>query len=153
IDTQTAEPYIQLVSGLVIIAVALWMARTTWRHHTRAAHEHDHTHDHAHGPEIRRIETDEGAFILEIFEKDVSPRWRLLAVDGETPRASDVTVETERADGRRQTFAFILNGGVLESIEPISEPHDFMARLRLAHGDHTHDYDVMFAEHCHDDAL
>jgi nickel/cobalt exporter len=151
VATREIEPYLQLASGMIILSVAAWMALTTWRHHRRAAreHGHDHARDHAHGPEIRRIETDEGAFILEIFEHGVPPRWHLLAVDGSSPRAQDITVETERPDGRRQTFAFVDNGGILESLEPIPEPHAFTARLRIAHADHSHDYDVEFAEHDH----
>jgi nickel/cobalt transporter (NicO) family protein len=61
-----AEPYLQIVSGLLIIAVAGWMAWRNWRehrghaehsaahhdheHYDHESHEHDldHRHDHAH---------------------------------------------------------------------------------------------------------
>ncbi|TDR72015.1 nickel/cobalt efflux transporter [Paludibacterium purpuratum] len=44
---ESSEPYFQLVSAVMILAVACWMLWRTWReqHH----HEHDHPHDHAHG--------------------------------------------------------------------------------------------------------
>ena len=49
--TEAIEPWMQLVSGIVIIAVALWMMRQTFAEHTHHhghAHDHDHNHDHAH---------------------------------------------------------------------------------------------------------
>jgi nickel/cobalt exporter len=56
--TETAEPYLEIVSGLLILAVAAWMAWRSWserrrsgafgggRHHHRV---HDHHHDHRGG--------------------------------------------------------------------------------------------------------
>lgn len=42
-------------------------------------------------------------------------------------------------------------GGILESVDEIPEPHEFMARVSLGHGGHTHDYDLSFVEgHGHD---
>ena len=38
-------------------------------------------------------------------------------------------------------------------METIPEPHEFIARLRLMHGDHGHDYDVEFTEPGHRHAL
>lgn len=58
---------------------------------------------------------------------------------------------TERPDGSKQTFAFSDRGEYLESIDDIPEPHEFMARVKLAHGSHSHDYDLSFVEgHGHD---
>lgn len=45
-NAQTAEPWFQLLSGVIIIAIALWMLWRTWRE-TRGGHDHhDHEHDH-----------------------------------------------------------------------------------------------------------
>jgi nickel/cobalt exporter len=60
---------------------------------------------------------------------------------------------TERPDGSRRAFAFADRGEYLESLDEIPEPHEFMARLSLGHGGHTHDYDLSFVEvrdHGHD---
>ena len=46
-DAQTAEPWFQLLSGIIIIAIALWMLWRTWRE-SRGAHNHDHSHHHGH---------------------------------------------------------------------------------------------------------
>ncbi|WP_024693703.1 nickel/cobalt efflux protein RcnA [Pseudomonas syringae] len=68
LDAETTEPYFQLASSAVIIAIALWMLWRTWRGeqlykfesallshgHTGHGHEHDvdshdHEHEHEHG--------------------------------------------------------------------------------------------------------
>ncbi|KAA0945998.1 MULTISPECIES: nickel/cobalt efflux protein RcnA [unclassified Pseudomonas] len=70
LDAQTTEPYFQLASSALIIAIALWMLWRTWRgeqmfkfeqgddhhHGEHAGHSHDddlecqeHHHGHAHG--------------------------------------------------------------------------------------------------------
>ncbi|AHL33199.1 heavy metal transporter [Pseudomonas brassicacearum] len=60
LDAETTEPYFQLASSALIIAIALWMLWRTWRgervfrfeheheHHHHHDHDHDHDHDHAH---------------------------------------------------------------------------------------------------------
>ena len=65
-NTESFEPYFQIVSAVVIICIALWMLHRTWRERSRAKsnsrehhhhhhghshgdeHDHDHTHDHSH---------------------------------------------------------------------------------------------------------
>jgi len=45
-DAHTSEPWFQLISGVLIIAIALWMAWRTWKE--SQPHEHHHHHDHDH---------------------------------------------------------------------------------------------------------
>jgi nickel/cobalt exporter len=173
VDAATFEPYFQLLSAAIIVGIALWMLRRTWKDQQRAkaaagghAHGHDHSHDHGHahdddrrhrhgdrarGADIRRIDTGHGTIAIEVFEDGVPPRWRIRAERGHGWAAGDVTVVTERPDGTRQAFSFIDRGGYLESADEIPEPHEFMARISLGHGGHTHDYDLSFVEgHGHD---
>ncbi len=69
VDSEILEPYLQLASGVIIIAMALWMLWRTRReqrlaavadhshghdphhdhHHHDHGHGHDHGHDHGHG--------------------------------------------------------------------------------------------------------
>ncbi|MFA6966789.1 nickel/cobalt efflux transporter [Bosea sp. (in: a-proteobacteria)] len=65
VASETFEPYFQLASAGVIIALALWMLWRTWRdqhpatearhqshdhgHHHDHHHDHDHARDHGHG--------------------------------------------------------------------------------------------------------
>jgi nickel/cobalt exporter len=44
---EATEPYLQLASGLLILAVAIWMLWRTRRE--QAGHHHHHDHDHPHG--------------------------------------------------------------------------------------------------------
>ncbi|MBR0644939.1 nickel/cobalt efflux transporter [Plastoroseomonas hellenica] len=164
-DAESFEPYFQLASAAIIIAIAVWMLRRTWQDQQRAkaaagghVHGHDHPHsqghghDHrGHGEEIRRIDTGHGMVTVEVFEDGVPPRWRIHCQEGHAWRAGDLTVVTERPDGTRQAFAFADRGAYFESTEEIPEPHEFMARVSLGHGGHTHDYDLSFVEgHGHD---
>nr|WP_313533782.1 nickel/cobalt efflux transporter [Brucella anthropi] len=175
VDAETFEPYFQLASAVIIIGIALWMLWRTWQdqqaakaaaghshggHHGSHSHgdhghDHGHSHDHeghAHGEDVRRIDTGHGFIAVEVFEEGVPPRWRIRTERGHAWKASDVTVVTERPDGARQAFAFVDKGGFIESVDEIPEPHEFMARVSLGHGGHTHDYDLSFVEgHGHDD--
>ena len=49
-NTEAIEPYLQLVSGALIVMVAFWMMTQTWHHshHHHHDHEHGHGHDHHH---------------------------------------------------------------------------------------------------------
>lgn len=63
LDAETTEPYFQLASAALIIAIALWMLWRTWRgeqmfrfaqshdhhHHHDHDHHHNHHHEHDHG--------------------------------------------------------------------------------------------------------
>ncbi len=164
VDSTRLEPYLQIASAVIIVGIALWMMWRVRRDQTRsqaAAHHHDHDHAHGHGhghehgqavdpghghDDVRRIDTGHGVLALEIFETGVPPRWRIRSESGHGWAAKDVTVETERPDGRRQEFHFAERDGLLESLDEIPEPHEFIARLKLAHGHHSHDYDVAFVE-------
>ncbi|WP_343660217.1 nickel/cobalt efflux protein RcnA [Ralstonia sp.] len=152
-NAETTEPYFQVVSAVLIVAVAAWMMWRTWRS-THAAHDHDHHHhDHDHGhDEVQRIDTGHGVVQLAIFEDGVPPHFRLTreGTRGTAWSAEQVQIVTERPDGRRQTFRFVQRDGFLESEQSIPEPHAFVARLSLGSEHHRHDYDVTFTEHDHE---
>lgn len=50
-DARTAEPWFQLLSGIIIIVIALWMLWRTWRESRKEHGNHDHDNDHHHGHE------------------------------------------------------------------------------------------------------
>lgn len=57
LSTETAEPYFQLASGLIIIGMAAWMLWRAWRERRLADAHHDHHHDgrgHDNAHEQRR---------------------------------------------------------------------------------------------------
>src|SRR5574340_865550 len=149
-NAQATEPYFQVASGMLIVAVAAWLLWRTWRqqHACFHGHDHDHEHDHHHD-EAKRIDMGHGVVRLEVFEEGVPPRFRLYRESrhGHAWTADQVRIETERPDGSRQSFTFVARDGFLESEQEIPEPHEFVARLRLGHAHHSHDYDVEFVEH------
>ncbi|HYS62728.1 MAG TPA: nickel/cobalt efflux protein RcnA [Paraburkholderia sp.] len=154
-NAETNEPYFQIASAVLMIGVALWMIWRTWRQQRFAhtgEHNHDHDHDdHHHHDETKRIDTGHGTVRLEIFEDGVPPRFRLYREGrhGHSWSADQVRIETQRADGTRHTFTFVQKDGFVESEQEIPEPHEFIARLRLGHEHHSHDYDMEYVEHGH----
>jgi nickel/cobalt exporter len=166
VDAEAIEPYFQLASGLVIIAIALWMVWRVRRDHELArqaghGHGHDHLHghhDHAHHdhshhghshptvPDIRRIDTGHGVVSLELYEGGGPAVWRLRTESGPRWSAYDVKLTVERPDGGLRVFVFTDRGDYLQSIDAVAEPHEFMARLTLSHAGHSHAYDLAFLE-------
>lgn len=147
-DAETTEPYFQLASAIIISGVALWMLWRTWQDNRRSKTE-DHSHGHAAHNEMYRIDTGHGFMAVSIFEDGVPPQWRVKTESGHAWPAQDVSIETERPDGSKQIFSFVQKDGYLQSTDNIPEPHEFMARVKLGHGNHTHDYDIPFIEHEH----
>jgi nickel/cobalt exporter len=123
-DGEQSEAWFQIVSAVVIVGIAIWMAWRTWR-------EQNAEHDHHHHGEATRIQNAGAVLTLGIFEDGVPPRWRIEAGSGGLPRPEDVVLETLRPDGSRQSFTLIGKQGFLESREEIPEPHAFRARLSL----------------------
>lgn len=131
--------------GLAVNVASAWLLSRG------GGHDHAHGHSHAHGAEDHHdeplaIDTGNARLTLEVFEDGVPPRFRLRAQEGELPPVDGVTVDTERGDRRRQLFPFVARGDYLESIDPIPEPHEFMARVRIG----ADEYPLKFNEHDYD---
>lgn len=151
IAPEAFEPWLQLLSGVIIVAMALWMIWRVWddRRRAKLAAGDKHADHHRHDG-VRHVDTGHGTVAIEVAENGAPPRWRLRALAGRAWRAEDVVMTTERPDGIMQRFAFVARADHLESIDVIPEPHSFVARISLGHGDHTHHYDLTFAEnHAH----
>ncbi|WP_296217303.1 nickel/cobalt efflux transporter [Pseudomonas sp. UBA2684] len=147
LDAETTEPYFQLASAVIIIAIALWMLWRTWRGEQMWRFEEGD--DHHHHDEAQRIDTGHGRIELSIFEAGVPPRWRLKALSSHAWPAAEVSLLTTRHDGAAQQFRFVNRGDYLESVDEIPEPHEFTARLSLGQAGHSHDYDLEFREYSH----
>jgi hypothetical protein len=91
------------------------------------------------------VATSSGTLVLSIFEDGVPPRFRVHRADGAPLPAGDLSVETIRPDGARQTFRFADCGGYAQSIDDIPEPHAFTARLT----DGAEAHPLVFSEHEH----
>jgi cation diffusion facilitator family transporter len=129
--------------GLAVNIASAWLL-SSGEHH---GHSHDHGHVHAHEDddhdESHEIATAAGTVIVEIFEDGVPPRFRLRAETGLALTAQTSSVETVRPDGTRQLFVMKDEGGHLESVDEIPEPHAFTATVRIG----EQNYPIVFAEH------
>ncbi len=156
-SVETTEPYFQIASGIMIAGLAIWMFwRTRRDQHLAAAHEHEHEKEGPHGG--KKVDTGHGSMEVAVFETGVPPRFRLYFFNTQgreqsAAAASGVTVETVRPNGGSQVFQFDrkddATGSFLESTADIPEPHEFTAKVTLAHGNHAHTHPVLFSEADH----
>ncbi|MGB7976376.1 MAG: CDF family Co(II)/Ni(II) efflux transporter DmeF [Roseiarcus sp.] len=135
--------------GLAVNVASAWLLSGGGHHH---GHSHGHDHGHAHGAhdhhehdESHEIATASGAVRLEVFEDRAPPRFRIRAQTGPALTAQTTLVETVRPDGARQLFTMTDQGGYLESVAEIPEPHAFAANVRIG----QESYPVAFEEHEH----
>jgi nickel/cobalt exporter len=114
LDSETTEPYFQLASAALIVAIALWMLWRTWRgermfrfqqgddHHH---HDHDHHHHHHHHHEHDHGHPD--------------PKGLALSLEGyqdahEQAHANDIRRRfTNREVTTGQIIVFGLTGGLI----------------------------------------
>ncbi|MCP1455255.1 nickel/cobalt efflux transporter [Pseudomonas kilonensis] len=116
LDAETTEPYFQLASAALIIAIALWMLWRTWRgeqmfrfaqSHDHHHHDHDHDHDHDHH---HHHEHDHG---------HPDPKGLALSLEGyqdahEQAHANDIRRRfTNREVTTGQIIVFGLTGGLI----------------------------------------
>ena len=128
--------------------------------HAFGGHDHPHPDEHeqaeaGHGPRGGvLVDLGHGFVEITVFETGVPPEFRLFFYDAnKQPRAvpahATATIETVRPEGARQTFAFRVGDGFLQSTTDIPEPHEFRAIVGIAHGSHVHEHEVPFVEHDH----
>lgn len=153
-NAESTEPYFQLVSGIIIIALAVWIFwRTNRNMATETAQMHDHHHhDGPHGGEW--IKTGHGFIEVCVFEDNAPPRFRLHFYNtGKTPVAPPdshgIVLEAIRRNGERQRFAFSHKDEYLEADTELPEPHEFEAVLTIPHGEERGDYEFALEEHHH----
>jgi nickel/cobalt exporter len=149
-NAESVEPYLQLGSAVMILALATWMFFRTRRElHAAHHHHHGHGHDHAHS-ELFTLDMGHGKLELSVFEDGVPPVFQIRAPKGEhLPAAKEVSLETVRPDGTRQVFQFVAKKDFLESTVDIPEPHEFDVTVTLGHGHHHHTCRVEFREDEH----
>jgi cation diffusion facilitator family transporter len=128
--------------GLAVNVASAWLLS--------GGHAHGHSHNHGHGDLPRRVTLAGDVLAIEIFEDSVPPRFRVRVEAGALPAASELSIETKRADGSRQHFVFERKGAYLESRDEIPEPHDFVASVRLARAGGHDEHEIAFEENGHE---
>jgi len=131
IDFDRDAPYFQIASAVAVLAIAGWTALRLWRARPVSATEDaPPTIDTGHGLVRLSLETIEG-----------QPRFvvRGVARSGRTiPFHEEATVVARWGDGAEELFALVERDGARVAERPVALPHDFVATLRIAHGDHLH---------------
>lgn len=139
--------------GLLVNIASAWLLSDGHNHDHGHSHGHSHhhsrSHEFEHGEEVRSVAWGDLSLAVEIFEYDVPPRFRVRAMSGPLPAASDLTIETVKPDGSHQHFSFEARGGYLESRDEIPEPHAFVARIGLVRAGQTEMRELAFEEHDH----
>jgi nickel/cobalt exporter len=79
------------------------------------------------------------------------PRFRIYPCRGSgelvpVPHGTKLAVETARLDGSSQKFAFEARDRYWEATAPLPEPHEFLAIVKMTHGDHSHTYRLNFSK-------
>jgi nickel/cobalt exporter len=163
LNVEGLEPWFQFGAGVLIIGMAFWMffrirQDQNAAHHQQHAHGHDH--DHHQGPHGGTVlDTGHGFVEISLFETNVPPRFRLYFFDDRMkpvkPSAHErVHLATIRPDGAQERFEFSEAGDCLEAVKELPEPHEFKAKIVIAHGNHAHTYETQFTEdhhhHAHD---
>src|SRR5467141_1802261 len=94
------------VLGLAVNVASAWLLSGGHHHGHSHSQSHDHSDTHDHGEDVRRIDLGGSTIELEVFEDGVPPRFRMRLPATSPLKAIDITIETIRTDGSRQTFAF-----------------------------------------------
>ena len=145
INNEEIAPYLQILSSIIIISIAIWMFIQTYRQVKCANHDHNHHHD-----ESFDIKTNKGNLTLSIFEENQPPKFRISNEVLKNITCNDVKVFTERSNGETQVFNFQKCDDYFESTDEIPEPHEFMAQVLLYENDDSKSYDIEFKEHHHE---
>lgn len=135
-----AEPWLLLLSGLIVLGIAAWML---WR--TRLDNLAARAWQRApHGGKV--INTGHGVVEL-LLDASTQAHFRLYSY---SPRmrpqrpAADVryVLQLRRDDGREETHVLQPQGDDLQSASTVAEPHRFDVTLDMQHGDHSHRFAV-----------
>jgi cation diffusion facilitator family transporter len=133
------------VLGLTINLASAWLLSGDAHHGHSHGPGHSHDEHEAHA-DVKPFATVQGRASLEVFEDGVPPRFRVAFENRHHLAAGDLSIETQRSNGHRQTFSLVDKGAFFESREEIPEPHEFTAWVRLP-GAETRP--VVFEEHDH----
>lgn len=138
---EAAEPWMQLISGVIIVATGLWMFWRTWSGE-RAWHS---AHHHSQDWRTQVVDTGHGHVALSIVEEGLDQRFQLKTLNSKPLKAESVKLVPS---GVRQqaidVYEFVERDGYLESTSSLTQRDDVKVKLMIGHHDHTHDFDVHF---------
>ncbi|MBC3767073.1 nickel/cobalt efflux transporter [Neptunicella marina] len=140
---EAVEPWMQFISGIIIILTGLWMFVRTWNGE-RTWHK---AHKHAHEWTTQVVDTGHGHISLSVIEEGAYYRFQLRALNGRLPSPEGIQLSMQQTDSAASELSqFVQRDGYLESISRIQASNDFSVTLMMTHHDHTHDFNVHFHE-------
>ncbi|UXI03373.1 nickel/cobalt efflux protein RcnA [Photobacterium sp. TY1-4] len=146
---QAVEPWMQLISGVIILATGIWMFWRTW-HGERAWHR---ARGHAHDWTTQVVDTGHGHLSLSIVEEGLHHRFQLKMLNGKPLKSDEVQLSIATHSGKpSDTYHFVARDGYLESASCIENTENLSVTLVIGHHDHTHDFEVHFHDYVHDGA-
>ena len=141
-NVEATEPYLQTGTGLLVTGLALWALWKVRRDRTgHALHSHD---------EHKVLASKWGDIQLQICEEQQLAHFR--ATVPAAARATDLVVSIRRPTGEAQVFKLVPRGRGWQSLDPIPEPHDFLAEITVKSPDGIVSLGAHFSEeagpHC-----
>lgn len=149
---ESAGPWLQLISAVIILSTAFWMFWRTWqgeKNWLEGMGNHDHDHHHHDHNESQTIDIGNGKLELSIAENEHSARFNIRRIKGSFWSAEEMAVEVDRGDGKPEKYNFISMGNYAESENEIPEPHEFLVTLKLGSDTHLREFRTHFHEHHH----
>ncbi|WP_108650588.1 nickel/cobalt efflux protein RcnA [Dongshaea marina] len=143
---QAAEPWMLLVSGIIIVSTGFWMLWRTWSDarawRKAASQSHDRTE--------QLVDTGHGLISLAIVEEGLHSRFQLRVLKGKPLKPAEVKLKLYQPESEQAVdYYFVERNGYLESASCVVKAPKLSTRLVIGHHDHTHDFDVHFHEHGH----
>ncbi|MGX9994921.1 nickel/cobalt efflux protein RcnA [Vibrio sp. JZG120] len=146
---EAAEPWMQFISGVIIVSTGLWMFWRTWSDE-RAWHK---AHKQARDWRTQVVDTGHGHLSLSIVEEGHHCRFQLRTLNGKPLTAENVKLVLPNAIRQpSDIYHFIERDGYLESASCIEASDDFFVTLMVGHHDHTHDFEVHFHADSHSES-
>ncbi len=139
---EQAEPWLLMLSGLIVLGIAGWMCWRT-RQDNLAARAWQHA---PHGGKI--INTGHG--LVELLISPQQPaHLQLYCYNNHMrpqPPQADVRyrLQLRRDDGHSESHDLLPHGKILQSASPVAAPHQFDVTLDMQHGGHGHQFAVRF---------
>ncbi|MCK6264506.1 nickel/cobalt efflux protein RcnA [Vibrio sp. ZSDE26] len=138
---EAAEPWMQLISGIIIVLTGLWMFWRTWSNERAWNKANRHAHDWT----TQVVNTGHGHVSLSIVNEDLHRRFQLKTLNGKPLNAENVKLVTlDPCSQPSEVYYFIEYDGYLESAFCIEKADDISVMLMIGHHDHTHDFEVHF---------
>lgn len=143
---EAAEPWMQLISGVIIVTTGVWMFWRTWSDERAWNKAQDHARDWT----TQVVDTGHGHVSLSITQEGEHHRFQLRTLSGKPLTAEGIKVSVS-SDGYQPAdiYHFIERDGYLESASCIEVSNGLSVTLIIGHHDHTHDFDVHFRPGSH----